>query len=168
MRSFTYIAADFDHDKDAVDHLCYLKNRGVISFLNAHELQQSYDSSLSCSIKNSLKYRMDNSYKFVLIVGSHTRTVTKGGCQLCDSYNSYTMHCARGYSVDYRSFIEYECDKAVEAGLEVVVLYKSTSVDRELCPECVRWQGSHQKMFFFGTDWQLHWDDGAIERAMWG
>jgi hypothetical protein len=64
-----------------------MKSQGMINFLDAHELQQSNDSSMACSIKKSLKYRMDNSYKFVLIVGSHTDTVSKGGCQLCDSYN---------------------------------------------------------------------------------
>lgn len=79
MRNYTYIAADFDNDENAVNHLHWMKRRGLISFLDAHELQQSYDSSLACSIKKSLKYRMDNSYRFVLIVGSRTDTATKGG-----------------------------------------------------------------------------------------
>ena len=65
MRNCTYIAADFDHDENAVKHLHWMKSQGLINFLDAHELQQSNDSSLACSIKKSLKYRMDNSYKFV-------------------------------------------------------------------------------------------------------
>ncbi len=166
MRNYTYIAADFDNDENAVNHLHWMKRRGLISFLDAHELQQSYDSSLACSIKKSLKYRMDNSYRFVLIVGSHTNTATKGGCQLCDSYNSYGKYCAKGYSVDYRSFIKYECDEAVTAGLQIVVLYNDVSIERSLCPEAVRWRGTHQKMVSRDSDGKYYWDDFAIAQAM--
>lgn len=165
MRKYAYIAADFDHDEDAVNHLYWMRDRGLISFLDAHELQQSNDDSLACSIKKSLKYRLDNSYKFVLVVGSHTDSVTKGGCQLCESYNSYLKYCARGYSVDYRSFIKFECDKAVELGLKIVVLYNNTKIDKSLCPETVRWRGTHEKMVFRGLDGQLYWDNAAIQRA---
>ena len=168
MRNRTYFAADFDHDEDAIKHLHWMKRQGLIDFLDAHELQQSNDSSLACSIKKSLKYRMDNSYKFVLIVSSHTDTVSKGGCQLCGSYNSYGKYCAKGYSVDYRSFIKYECDEAVKAGIQVVVFYKTITVDRNLCPLAVRWKGTHQKMVYQGYDGQLYWDDSAIQQAMRG
>lgn len=54
MRNRTYIAADFDHDENAVKHLHWMKSQGIINFLDAHELQQSNDSSLACSIKKSL------------------------------------------------------------------------------------------------------------------
>ncbi len=165
MRNRTYIAADYDHDENAVKHLKWMKRQGLISYLDAHELQQSNDSSLACSIKKSLKYRMDNSYKFVLIVGSQTDTVTKGGCQLCQSYNGYGQYCVKGYSVDYRSFIKYECDNAVVDNLRIVVLYNSTTVDRNLCPKAVRWIGTHQKMVYRGFDGSYHWDDSAIIQA---
>lgn len=168
MRSRTYISADFDHDENAVKHLHWLNDKGIISFLDAHDLQQSYDDSLACSIKKSLKYRMDNSYKFVLIVGNHTSTVSKGGCQLCNSYNSYRRFCAKGYGVDYRSYIKYECDKAVEAGLKIVVLYNSTSINRDLCPEAVRNIGTHQEMIYRGSDGNYYWDDNAISQAFGG
>ena len=79
MRNRTYIAADFDHDENAVKYLYWMKDRGSISFLDAHEIQKSNDSRLACSIKKSLKYRMDNSYKLVLIVGSHIDSVSRGG-----------------------------------------------------------------------------------------
>lgn len=166
MRNYTYIAADFDNDENAVNHLHWMKSRGLIRFLDAHELQQSYDSSLACSIKKSLKYRMDNSYRFVLIVGSHTDTVSKGGCQLCDSYNSYGKYCAKGNPVDYRSFIKYECNEAVKAGLQIVVLYNDVSIERSLCPEAVRWRGTHQKMVYRDSDGKYYWDDFAIAQAM--
>lgn len=168
MRNYTYTAADFDHDKDAVDHLKLMNKNGLISYLDAHELQQSYDSSKPCSIKKSLKSRMDESYKFVLVVGEHTNAVTKGGCQLCESYNIHTGSCARGYSVDRRSYIRFECEKAVEEGLQVVVLYKSTKIDRDLCPMPVRNQGVHQQMIYRDYDGHYYWDDGAIQRAMRG
>ena len=167
-RNYTYIAADFDSDKDAVEHLDKLRREGEISYQNAHDLQQSDDDSLNCSIKKSLKYRMDNSYRFVLIVGANTNIVTKGGCQLCESYNSYTKACAKGYSVDYRSFIKYECEKASEAGLEIIVFYKDTKVDRSLCPESVRWKGLHCPIKYriaYGT---YIWDDNAIKKAFRG
>ena len=165
MGIYTYIAADFDHDEKAVDILHWMRDQGYIHFYDAHELQQSYDSSLVCSIKKSLKYRLDNSYKFVLIVGDHTDLVTKGGCQFCNSYNSYNYACKKGHSVDYRSFIKFECDKAVEEGLIVVVLYNSWKIDKNLCPEAVRTKGTHQQMWKLGTDGRYHWDYEGIARV---
>lgn len=132
-RTRTYIAADFDHDKDAVDQLHKWNNDDYwsLTFTDAHELQTSNDSSLYCSIKSSLKMRMDHSKTFVLIVGDYTKSITKGGCQYCGSYNSYNRWCARSRSVvDYRSYIEYECEKAVEAGIKIIILYKAITVNR--------------------------------------
>lgn len=168
MRRFTYIAADFDHDQNAVDHLHWMKDHGLISFLDAHELHQSSDSSLPCSIKKSLKQRMDSSYKFILVVGSQTDAVTKGGCQLCGSYNSYTRSCARGHSIDYRSYVKYECDIAVESDLQVVVLYNDTFVDRSVCPAAVRHRGTHRKMQYRDASGTLRWDDASIIQAIRG
>lgn len=73
-RTRTYIAADFDHDKNAVDQLYKWNNNEYwsLSFSDAHSLQTSSDNSLYCSIKASLKMRMDGSKTFVLIVGEHT------------------------------------------------------------------------------------------------
>ena len=48
MRDCTYIAADFDHDKPAVDTLYWMRSHGYIRFKDAHDLQQSNDSSLAC------------------------------------------------------------------------------------------------------------------------
>ncbi len=165
MRIYTYIAADFDHDKNAVEFLEWMRKNRYISYLDAHELQQSYDSSLPCSIKKSLKFRMDKSKTFVLIVGTQTNTVSKGGCQFCNSYNSHTQSCTRGNYVDYRSYIKFECDMAVQAGVRLIILYKSSTVDRSLCPEEVRWIGEHQKMIYLGTDGQYHWDIKGITRV---
>lgn len=165
-RTRTYIAADYDHDKNAVDqlHKWNDSNYWSLSFTDAHSLQTSSDSSLYCSIKSSLKYRMDGSKAFVLIVGDHTNTVSKGGCQYCGSYNSHTYSCAKGYSVDYRSYIKYECDKAVEAGIKIIVLYKSTTIDKSKCPEAVRNIGTHAKMMYY-KDGMYYWDYQSVKNA---
>ena len=166
-RTKTYIAADWDSDKDAVDqlHKWNDSNYWSLAFTDAHDLTSARDSSLNCSIKLSLKTRMDASKRFVLIVGDHTRTVRAGSCSYCNSYNSYTQRCARGKTVDYRSYIEYECEKAVEAGIQIVVLYKSASVDKNKCPTTVRYCGTHARMWKYGTDGKLYWDYQSVKDA---
>lgn len=145
-RTRTYIAADWTGDYDAVEKLHQWNDSKFwsLSFTDAHNLTQSYDTSLSCSIKKSLKERMDASKIFVLIVGEKTNAVTKGKCSLCGSYNSWTGSCARGHYIDNRSYINYECDKAIEAGIKIVVLYNYANVYREKCPESVRYKGTHK------------------------
>lgn len=166
-RTRTYIAGDWDHDKDAVDqlHKWNDSNYWSLSFTDAHDLTSARDGSLNCSIKASLKKRMDISKRFVLIVGDHTNSVTAGSCSWCGSYNSYTSHCARGYSIDRRSYIKYECDNAVEAGIEIVVLYKSAKVDRNKCPDAVRWKGTHIPMAYEGENGCLYWDYQSVKKA---
>lgn len=115
--------------------------------------------------KSSLKTRMDASKTFVLIVGDQTASVTAGSCRWCGSYNSYTYRCAKGYSVDYRSFIKFECDKAVEAGIKIIVLYKATRVDRSKCPEAVRYVGTHASMIYKGNDGNYYWDYQSVKDA---
>lgn len=165
-RTRTYIAADFDHDKDAVDqlHKWNDSNYWSLSFTDAHDLQTSSDSSLYCSIKSSLKMRMDHTKTFVLIVGDYTKSITKGGCQYCGSYNSHTYSCAKGYSVDYRSYIKYECDKAVEAGIKIIVLYNDTVVDKSKCPDAVKNLGYHTAMVYY-KDGKYYWDYNAVKKA---
>lgn len=166
-RTRTYIAADWDGDRDAVDQLYKWNDNNYwgLSFPDAHDLQQSRDSSLPCSIKSSLKRRMDASKRFVLIVGDSTDSVTKGSCQHCGSYNSWTSSCARLHSIDYRSYIKYECDKAVEAGIDIIVLYNSTSVTKSKCPLKVRYKGNHVPM----KCWEngvLKWNYYAVKNAL--
>lgn len=166
-RTRTYIAADWDGDRDAVDQLHKWNDSDYwgLSFTDAHNLQQSRDSSLPCSIKSSLKERMDHSKRFVLIVGDSTDTVTKGSCRYCGSYNAWTSNCARMHSVDYRSYIKYECDKAMEADIDIVVLYNNTRVDRSKCPEAVRYHGNHVAMMYY-RDGKYYWDYPAVKKAL--
>ncbi|MBP5422723.1 MAG: TIR domain-containing protein [Paludibacteraceae bacterium] len=166
-RTKTYIAADWDHDKDAVDALHYWNNSSYygLSFSDAHDLKQARDTSLNCSIKQSLSDRLDASKTFVLIVGSHTNELKAGGCQYCGSYNGYWGTCARGHNVDTRSYIDYECEKAVKDGLKIIVLYKNTSVNRNLCPEAVRWTGTHKPMITLNQYGKLIWDYVSVKKT---
>lgn len=166
-RTKTYIAADWDSDVDAVEKLHEWNNSShwSLSFHDAHELTQARDSSLYCSVKSSLKTRMDSSKAFILIVGNNTDSVTKGGCQYCGSYNSHTLKCARGYSVDYKSYIKYECDQAVKAGIKIVVLYKSIYVNKSKCPAAVRDVGTHVAMWK-KENGNYYWDYNAVKKAL--
>ena len=165
-RTRTYIAADWDHDKNAVDALHYWNDNSKygLSFSDAHDLKQAKDTSLNCSIKKSLADRLNASKTFVLIVGNHTNELRAGGCQYCNSYNSYWESCARGYSVDKRSYIEFECDKAVRDGLKIIVLYKDTKVNRSNCPSSVRWTGIHVPMIKMVNN-QYYWDYQTVKNA---
>lgn len=147
-RTRTYLAGDWDHDKSAIDILYQWKNNKRLNFdfLDAHELRNAKDTSLTCSIKRSLKERLDLSKNFVLIVGNHTNDLTRGSCANCSSYNSWSKTCARAHSISYESFIEYECTQAIKAGMRIVVLYNSSSVDRSKCPESLRNKGHHIPM----------------------
>lgn len=167
-RTRTYIAGDWTGDKEAIEQL-YKWNEGdywALSFTDAHELMQARDTSLNCSIKRSLKERMDSSKTFVLVVGNKTNDVTAGSCQFCGSYNSWGSYCARGYSIDYRSYIKYECDKAVEAGIKIVVLYNNTNINKNKCPESLRNIGKHVAMMFQGGDGKIYWNYSEIKNAI--
>lgn len=165
-RTRTYIAADWDSDINAVDQLLKWNdsNYWSLSFTNAHDLTQSRDTSNSCNIKRSLATRMDASKLFILIVGENTNNVRSGSCQYCGSKNSWTGACARGNTIDNRSYIEYECEKAVRDQLEIIVLYKSLKVDRNKCPEAVRWLGTHKPMYTYSNG-SLVWNYTDVKTA---
>lgn len=167
-RTKTYIAADWDHDKEAVDQLYRWRNgqKWSLDFHDAHELTQSRDSSLPCSIKTSLKVRMNASKTFILIVGEHTDSVTKGSCHLCKSYNNYYGYCLKGYTANKQSFVKYECDKAVEAGIKIVVLYNDVRVDKSKCPLIVKYRGTHVAMIYKEADGKYYWDYNAVKNAL--
>lgn len=166
-RTRTYIAADWSGDYDAVEQLHKWNNskHWSLSFTDAHDLMQARDNSLNCSIKSSLNKRLDASKTFVLIVGNNTTTVRSGSCQYCGSYNSYTHLCGRGYSVDYRSYVEYECEKAVRDGLKIVVLYNAATVNKSKCPDAVKNVGTHTAMCYYENG-QYYWDYQAVKNAI--
>lgn len=166
-RTKTYIAADWDGDSDAVEQLHKWNdgNYWSLSFIDAHDLTQARDTSLYCSIKSSLRTRLEASKTFVLIVGNNTNSVRSGSCQYCPSYSSYTKKCARGYNVDYRSYIEFECDKAVADDIKIVVLYNAAMVNRTKCPSALKNIGTHVAMCYRKDD-KLYWDYQAVKDAL--
>ena len=139
-RTKTYIAADWDTDQNAVKQLYNWKenNHLTLDFHDAHEITQARDTSNNCNIKRSLKERLDASKNFVLIVGDKTKTLRNGSCYYCQSYNSWTKNCAKGYPISYESYVEYECRMAIEEKLNILVLYNADSVDKSLCPELIK------------------------------
>lgn len=165
-RTRTYIAADWDGDNDLVSQLKNWNESDywALSFPDAHELVQARDTSKACSVKKSLHTRLESSKTFVLIVGGKTAALRKGSCQYCPSYSGW---CHRGYSVDTRSFIEYECEYAAKHGLKTVVLYNMAQVSRSLCPEPVRYRGNHLSAWRYDSgDRKYYWDYQAIKKAI--
>ena len=166
-RTKTYIAGDWTGDSNAIEHLYKWNDSKYWSlhFTDAHDLTQAKDSSLNCSIKASLKTRLDVSKTFVLVVGENTKYLRSGSCTYCGSYNSYLGRCARGHSVDFRSYINYECDKAVDADIKIVVLYNSTKVDKSKCPEALKDFGTHVAMRYKENGVE-YWDYQAVKNAI--
>lgn len=164
-RTKTYIAAEWDGDKDAVEQL-HKWNDGQkwsLSFSDAHQVTQARDSSLNCNIKASLATRLDVSKTFILIVGQNTKSVRNGSCAYCKSYNNYK--CDKGYPVSFDSYIDYECKKAINDKLKIVVLYKAASVDKSKCPDSIKNVGNHIAMYYI-EDKKYYWDYEAVKKAL--
>lgn len=171
-RTKTYIAGDWDGDANAIQKLYDWKKSDwyTLDFVDAHSLTQARDSSLKCSIKRSLKERLDVSKTFVLVVGANTNSVRAGQCAYCPGYRTYYSYplCSHNNSIDNRSYIEYECEKAKEAGIRIVVLYNSLTVDKTKCPEVIRNMGTHLPMMYRGMDGQRYWNYQPIKDAICG
>jgi hypothetical protein len=157
-RTKTYIAGEWEGDSDAIKQL-YRWNEGdrwALHFKDAHKMRQCYDSSMPCTIKDSLSKRMNASKIFILIVGNNTATARKGSCSYKDCGNKKWYWdkgwvCnVSGKTYSTESFIDYECRKAYEAYLndkmKIVVLYNSASINKNKCPEILRNIGTHQSM----------------------
>ena len=157
-RTRTYIAGDWDGDKDLIDKLYEWneKDNLALSFSDAHSYTQARDSSLPCTIKSSLAERLNVSKTFLLVVGSNTTSVTKGSCQYCSSYDYGT--CRRGHSVSTKSFIQYECEKAAKDNLNIIVVYNYANVDKTKCPEVLKYKGDHINGYYKGTDGKWYWN----------
>lgn len=169
-RTKTYIAGDWTGDQHLISTL-YAWNRSdkwSLDFHDAHEITQARDTSLACSIKRSLSERLDVSKTFVLVVGNQTSKLTKGGCQFCRGYNGYTHHCAHGRNVDSRSFIQYECEKAANDGLRIVVLYNAARIIHSYCPDVLLGRGVHLPAYINKPDGYSYWNYQKIKEAIMG
>lgn len=165
-RTRTYIAADWTGDKEIVDKLREWNDSGwyALNFSDAHDLTQSRDTSLPCTIKRSLSERLNGSKTFVLVVGANTKSLTKGTCRYCSSYNWGT--CSRYYNVDNRSYIEYECEKAIKDNLKIVVIYNYANVDKSKCPDCIKYYGTHIPAYYYANDGKCYWNIARIKEAI--
>lgn len=152
-RTKTYIAGDWTGDSDLINKLEeWNKSENLdLSFVNVHEVTQSSDSSLKCSIKRSLRQRISISKTFVLIVGKSTKGLRSGACYNCESYVSsvYGPFCSKKHTIDNRSFVDFECEMALKDYNDgklknIVVIYNGlTSPDYSRCPQKLRNVGLH-------------------------
>lgn len=166
-RTKTYLAAEWDGDRGVIRQLYKWNNNNFwsLSFTDAHGITQARDGSLNCNIKASLAKRLDSSKTFVLIVGSNTKTARNGSCQYCASYSSYSKSCNRGHSIDYKSFIQYECNKAIRDGLKIVVLYNAATVNKTKCPEVIKNTGTHKAIHYYKHG-KYYWDYNTVRNAI--
>ena len=169
-RTKTYIAGDWTGDQVLISKLYQWNDseHWALHFADAHELTQARDSSLPCSIKRSLVERLDASKTFVLVVGRQTNSLTKGGCQNCGSYNGRYHSCTRGHGVDFRSFVQFECEKAIRDGIRIVVIYNSAFIQKEKCPAILRNMGTHVRGYYRGPDGKQYWNYCEIKNAIMG
>lgn len=167
-RTKTYIAGDWEGDQALIEQLEKWNSNGSLTlhYLSAHDLCSARDDSLNCSIKTSLKQRLDASKTFVLIVGAKTNSVTAGSCQHCADYGSYTQKCFRGKPLDFRSYIKYECEYAIKNKLKIVVIYNYASIRKEMCPEVLRHTGTHLNAYSRQKDGNYYWNYQDIKNVL--
>ena len=162
-RTKTYIAGDWDNDKDVVDQLIKWNDSDYwgLSFNNAHDLTKARDDSLPCSIKSSLAERLDASKTFVLIIGSETKSRRAGECNYC----KILFNCTQNKS--NKSYIEYECDKAIRDEIKIVVIYKAATVDKSKCLDSIKYSGTHIALYnIVNGKYELNYQEikSAIEK----
>lgn len=166
-RKYVYIAGAWTEEKDAIEilKLWNALNCLSLSFPDVHETTQAFDTSLPCSIKRSLKFRMNESYAFVFVVGESTRRLTKGGCQNCKSYNSHTYSCCHSSSIDYRSYIEYECEEAIKAKIPIIILYNSSIKRDDWIPDALSGARYREVPMYRWSGNKKIWDYGEIKSS---
>ena len=165
--STVYIAGDFDRDKEIVDQILAWSKVlwKPFKFHDTHEIQQSSDESLPCSIKESLTYRLKQSDVFVLIVGDQTDSSTQGSYQYCESYDNRGYY-HRGKSVTSKSYIHFKCRRTVELNLRIVVIYPPTNIEKEKCPKEVRYLAKHLPTYIFQYGSIVRWNEKQISQEI--
>lgn len=105
---------------------------------------------------------------FVFIVGKQTDNLRKGSCQYCRNHFSVlgTAICYHRYTVDTRSYIEYEYQKAIRDGLRIIVLYNYATIQKDKCPELLRNMGIHLPAYYYAQDGKCYWNYQKIKAAI--
>lgn len=162
-RTRTYIAADWTLDKDAVEKLRTWNNskHWGLSFLDAHELSECRsDDTNNCNIKKNCSQNLDHSKFFVLIIGKKTSSIRAGYCMYCKAFTT----CKYIYKTN-KSFVEYECDYAINNDLPIIVLYNSAKVDKSKCINSVRnIAKAHAKMKMSDGSWDYQSVKDAFDK----
>lgn len=76
-RNKIYVAFDGDNDITYYELLRAWHANGDFEFNDAHDLNTSKDSSKEESIKHNLSIRLKNSKAFIILIGEHTKYLTK-------------------------------------------------------------------------------------------
>ena len=112
--------------------------------------------------------RLNGSKNFVLIVGKDTKNLTKGACRYCSSYVSAWGICYHSNNVDQRSYIQFECEKAIRDGMKIIVIYNYANVDKSKCPDCIKNYGIHIPAYYKAIDGKYYWNIAQIRKAING
>lgn len=115
-RNKAYVAFDGDND---IKYYYLMKawkqsDNSNFKFYDAHELNNARDTSRPESIKKQLSKRMENSKVFVLLLGEHTKYLTR--------------------------FVKWEVEHALYLGLPIIVvnLNGNRNVDKERMPSWLK------------------------------
>lgn len=112
----TYVCFDGDNDIIYYRLMCAWKQNDNtnFNFYDAHDLNQSRDSSLEETIKANLRIRLDNSKVFVVLVGEKTRFLYK--------------------------FVRWEMEEAIKRNLPIIVvnLNNKREFDDINCPPILK------------------------------
>lgn len=115
-RNKAYVAFDGDND---IKYYYLMKawkqsDNSNFNFYDAHELNNARDTSRPESIKKQLSKRMENSKVFVLLLGEHTKYLTR--------------------------FVKWEVEHALYLGLPIIVvnLNGNRNVDKERMPSWLK------------------------------
>lgn len=115
-RNKTYVCFDGDTDMKYYNLMKGWKQNDNtdFNFYDAHELNNARDTSLEQSIKNQLRERLKNTKLFVVLLGEHTKYLTK--------------------------FVKWEMEQAISLKLPIIVvnLNQRRDVDNERFPNVLK------------------------------
>lgn len=115
-RNKVYIAFDGDEDMDKYNLMeAWNANpKFDFKFYNAHDLNRALDSSQEETIKRKLRERFSNSKLFILLVGEHTKNLTK--------------------------FVKWEIEVAIKLELPIIAvnLNNCRGINRNLMPNSLK------------------------------